>query len=197
MIRIESLTKKFGQQVVFENLDLNISSNKTTILSGQSGSGKTTLLRMIAGLDRDYAGKITGVPDDISFMFQEDRLLPWRSVKGNIEFVLNDILDISEIDPAVTQIIEAVQLSGHENKFPSSLSGGMKRRTALARALCFPYELLILDEPFNGLDAQLKDDMVALFRKLFVETEKTAIIVTHDKDVINKLGCEEIDLAHI
>lgn len=195
MIRIESLTKKFGQQTVFENLNLNIPFNKTTVISGPSGSGKTTLLRIIAGLDRDYTGNISGVPSTVSFMFQEDRLLPWRSVKGNIEFVLKSVIGEAEMSSAISQILEDVQLTGHEDKFPSSLSGGMKRRAALARALCFPYELLILDEPFNGLDSQLKDDIILLFKKLFVDTEKTAIIVTHDKEVIQKLGCNEIDLS--
>lgn len=194
MIRIESLTKKFGQQVIFEDLNLNISLNKTTVLSGPSGSGKTTLLRMIAGLDSDYTGKITGAPQAISFMFQEDRLLPWLSVKGNIEFVLKDNMGKPEIDSEVKQIIDAVQLSSHEDKLPSSLSGGMKRRVAFARALCYPYELLILDEPFNGLDPQLKGDMMVLFKKAFVDAGKTAIIVTHDADVIQKLDCEIIDL---
>ena len=195
MIRIESLTKKFGQQTVFENLNLNIPLNKTTVLSGPSGSGKTTLLRIIAGLDSDYTGNISGVPGAVSFMFQEDRLLPWRSVKGNIEFVLKSVMEESETDAAIARILEGIRLSGHEDKFPSSLSGGMKRRASLARALCYPYELLILDEPFNGLDSQLKDDILLLFKKLFVDTEKTAIIVTHDREVIQKLGCNEIDLS--
>jgi NitT/TauT family transport system ATP-binding protein len=195
MIHVESLTKKFGQQTVFENLNLNIPLNKTTVLSGPSGSGKTTLLRIMAGLDRNYSGNISGVPSAVSFMFQEDRLLPWRSVKGNIEFVLSSVINESETGSAISQILEYVQLTGHEDKFPSSLSGGMKRRAALARALCFPYELLILDEPFNGLDSQLKDDIIVLFKKLFVDTEKTAIIVTHDREVIQKLECNEIDLA--
>jgi NitT/TauT family transport system ATP-binding protein len=197
MIRFESVTKKFDSQTVFENLNLDIPLNRTTVLSGPSGSGKTTMLRMIAGLDRDYTGSVTGVPDTISFMFQEDRLLPWKDVKGNIEFVLKDIMDKTEIDTAIKKIIDGVQLTGHENKKPSELSGGMKRRVALARAFCYPSKLVILDEPFNGLDAQLKNDMAGLFDRLFIKTGKTAIIVTHDTEVINDIECELIDIGKI
>jgi NitT/TauT family transport system ATP-binding protein len=197
MIRFECVTKSFSGQTLFNNMSLNISLNKTTAIAGPSGSGKTTLLRLIAGLDKDFKGTITGVPERISFMFQEDRLLPWKDVKGNIEFVLKGNMEKTAMDAAVNQIIEEVRLSGHENKTPSSLSGGMKRRVALARAFCYPSDLLILDEPFNGLDAQLKKDMADLFDRLFIRAGKSAIIVTHDAEVIKGLSCEVIDIKKI
>lgn len=197
MIRFESVTKKFSGHTLFENLSLDINLNKITAIAGPSGSGKTTIIRLIAGLDKDYTGAITSVPERISFMFQEDRLLPWKDVKGNIEFVLKGIMSENAMDSAVKHIIEAVQLSGHEDKLPSSLSGGMKRRVALARALCYPADLLILDEPFNGLDEKLKADMTGLLYNLIVRTNKSAVIVTHDTDIIKKLNCEVIDISDI
>lgn len=195
-IRLESLTKKFGDQILFDNLNLTIPLNKTTVLSGPSGCGKTTLLRIIAGLDKDYAGSVSGVPEKKSFMFQEDRLLPWQNVRGNIEFVLKDVMGVEEMDAAARGMIEAVQLSGHEDKMPSELSGGMKRRVAMARAYCYPAELYLLDEPFKGFDAKLLSDMLTLYGELFIKQGKTAILVTHDEAIMD-LGQNLIDISEL
>ncbi len=194
MIRIESLSKSFKGQMLFENLNLEIPDNKTTLLSGPSGCGKTTLLRIIAGLDKDYTGTVSGVPGRILFMFQEDRLLPWMSLKENIEFVLKDVIKKEQIDEVVNEMIDKVRLSGHENKPPSKLSGGMNRRVALTRAFCYPADLYLLDEPFKGFDVKLQNEMLALFKKLFFNKKKTVLIVTHDQDVIQKLGQNVIDI---
>lgn len=171
-IRISSLTKKFGKQTVFDNFCADIPLNKTTLITGSSGCGKTTLLRIISGLDEKYTGDVSGVPNKISYLFQEDRLLPWFTLKQNVEFVLKDIFEKAEYEKIATNMIKAVKLSGHENKYPSKLSGGMKRRTALARTFCYPCDLLIMDEPFKGLDSALKLDMIALFDELFVRTPR-------------------------
>ena len=139
---------------------------KVTALTGPSGCGKTTLLRMIAGLDTDYTGNIRGVPDSISFLFQEDRLLPWYNVEQNIGFVLREVMGKTQAQEAVRSIIADVQLTGHEDKMPDALSGGMQRRVAMARAFCYPSSLLLMDEPFKGFDEQLTFELVTLFEKL-------------------------------
>ena len=193
-IRIKNLTKTFHGHVLFDNLSLDIPSGQTTVLAGRSGSGKTTLLRMIAGLDTRYTGSISGVPDSISVMFQEDRLLPWLSARDNIAFVLRDIMDKDKIDTVINDMVEAVQLLGHDRKMPAKLSGGMKRRVAMARAYCYPADLLLMDEPFKGLDADLKNDMIALYKRLYIDTGKTAILVSHDEAAISMLDCYVIDL---
>jgi|AGTN01.3.fsa_nt_gi ABC-type nitrate/sulfonate/bicarbonate transport system, ATPase component len=193
-IRVENLTKKFDSSVLFDNLNLEIPLKKPAVIAGPSGCGKTTLLRMLAGLDREYTGTIEGVPEGISFMFQEDRLLPWQSARGNIEFVLKDVMDRARMHETVAQMIEAIQLSGHEGKKPSELSGGMKRRVALARTFCYPAGLLLLDEPFKGFDEKLNDDMIALFHRLYVRTGKKVILVTHDLSIADKLDCHIIRL---
>lgn len=197
MISIRNLTKTFNNSVLFDNLCLDIPLNKPAVIAGRSGCGKTTLLRILAGLDREYEGVIEGVPESISFMFQEDRLLPWQSVKGNIEFVLKDVMDKSAMQDTVSRMIEAVQLSGHEEKLPAALSGGMKRRVALARTFCYPAELLLMDEPFKGFDEKLNDEMVALFGELYVSTGKKVVLVTHDLSITAKLDCEIIRLDDI
>lgn len=196
-IKIESLTKKFGDQIVFDNIGLVIPSNTTTVLTGPSGCGKTTLLRIISGLDKDFQGELTGVPQSISFMFQEDRLIPWKNVRENIDFVLKDIMGKEKTDSAVKDIIDAVQLMGHENKLPSKLSGGMKRRVAMARAYCFPADIYLLDEPFKGFDAKLLKDMINLFKSRFVDSGKTVILVTHDEPIIAGMGLNKIDIGTV
>ena len=203
-IRIDSLTKKFKDHVLFESLNFDITFNETTVLTGCSGCGKTTLLRIIAGLDKDYYGSVSGVPKKISFMFQEDRLLPWRNVTDNIAFVLKDMMPESEIGLLVQRMIKDVQLDGHENKFPGKLSGGMKRRVAMARAFCYPGDLLLMDEPFKGFDKKLKLDMINLFEDLFIKTNRTAILVTHtailvthDETAINHFKCNIVDIEKL
>ncbi len=193
-IRITNLTKRFGDAVLFDRLNLEIPIDKPAVIAGKSGCGKTTLLRLLARLDRGYEGTIEGVPERVSFMFQEDRLLPWQSVRSNIEFVLKDVMDKTEMDAAVSQMIEAVQLAGHGDKRPSELSGGMKRRVALARTFCYPAELLLLDEPFKGFDEQLNDEMIALFARLCEQTGRKVVLVTHDLSIADKLDCRVIRL---
>lgn len=193
-IRIESLTKYFHKQVVFDNYSVTIPAGKTTLITGPSGCGKTTLLRTITGLDKHYNGKITGVPKEISFLFQEDRLLPWFTLQQNVEFVLKDIYAPAKVNETALKMIAAVKLHGHESKYPHKLSGGMQRRTALARTFCYPCDLLILDEPFKGLDAALKQIMLALFDELFVQQNKTVIIVSHDETITKHFDCNVIAL---
>ncbi len=194
-IRIDSLTKRFGDQLLFDGISLDIKQGGLTALIGGSGCGKTTLLRMICGLDKDYSGRITGVPDKISFLFQEDRLLPWANVKENIAFVLKDVMDKGQIERAVSAIIKAVQLDGHEKKRPSELSGGMQRRVAMARAFCYPSGLLLMDEPFKGFDLKLNLELIALFLQLFEESGKTVILVAHETELIKRLpDCNVIDV---
>lgn len=194
-IRIEALTKKFGDQLLFDGVNLEIKQGSITALIGGSGSGKTTLLRMICGLDKDYSGHIYGVPDKISFLFQEDRLLPWYNVKRNIEFALKDVMEKEQMESAVSQIIKDVQLDGHETKLPSELSGGMQRRVAMARAFCYPANLLLMDEPFKGFDLKLNLELISLFQKLYVNSGKTVILVAHETELLQRLGdCTVINI---
>jgi NitT/TauT family transport system ATP-binding protein len=194
-IIIQSLIKKFGKQVLFDGIDLHIENVRMTALIGGSGCGKTTLLRMICGLDKDYSGEIIGVPDHISFLFQEDRLLPWCNVKENIEFVLKDVMTKEQMDKAVSQIIKDVQLDGHENKLPAELSGGMQRRVAMARAFCYPSSLLLMDEPFKGFDLKLNLELIELLKKLHANSHKTVILVAHETELIKRLpDCSVIDV---
>lgn len=194
-IRINGLTKRFSDHVLFENLSLELPAGQVVALTGRSGCGKTTLLRMITGLDKDFTGTITGVPDRISFMFQEDRLLPWYDVRRNLEYVLKDVMDKEAMTAAVESMIEAVGLSGHEHKKPDALSGGMQRRVAMARAFLYPADLLVMDEPFKGFDAALTAELIALFERLYIGSGKTVLLVLHEPDIIARLGCAVVDVT--
>lgn len=192
-IRIVNLTKKFGSQVLFDRISFEI-KHDVTVLKGASGSGKTTILRMLAGLDNDYQGLIEGVPRPVSYLFQEDRLMPWFNVEKNIAFALRDVMDKSTSAQTVRRIIRDVQLDGHEKKLPAELSGGMQRRVAMARAFCHPSQLLLMDEPFKGFDEKLMRELLSLFLKLIRDTQKTVVLVTHEAWLIEQLECDVIDV---
>ena len=193
-IRIVELTKQFDNHIIFDNLNLEIPKGRVLALTGRSGCGKTTLLRMIAGIDTDYSGRITGVPKAKSFMFQEDRLLPWCDVRRNLEFVLKDVMSKDEMRCVTDAMLTAVDLAGHEHKKPDMLSGGMQRRVAMARAFCYPSELLVMDEPFKGFDAGLTNELISLFERLYANSDKTVLLVLHEPDIITRLGCDVIDV---
>lgn len=168
-IEILNLTKKYGDKTVFEKFSRILEINGILLVKGASGCGKTTLMKMIAGLE-DYSGQINVPTDKISFMFQEDRLIPFISVLKNVK-------SVSDVNTAKKYLSEL----GLQNEFDSpsrSLSGGMRRRAALARALAYPSQLVILDEPFKGLDEKLKQKCIELI--LAESKSRDFIIVTHE-----------------
>lgn len=169
---MENIKKSYGDKIVFDGFSSEIALDRPAVLMGESGIGKTTLVRMIAGLEKPDSGKIIGVPKTVSFMFQEDRLLPWFTARQNVEYVS---------DKRTAEIyLDSVFLSDELDTPVSRLSGGMKRRVALARALAYKSELVILDEPFKGLDAELKGKIIGL---ILSESEKRHFLaVTHEKE---------------
>lgn len=140
-MKIENLSVSYGKKQVIKNLNLEFNS-KVTCLMGPSGCGKTTLMRAIGGLEK-YSGSISPMPQNPSFMFQEDRLLPNLTARENIECVGGN----------ADKLLELIEIDG--SLYPDKMSGGMCRRVALARALNYGGDLLILDEPFKGLDERL------------------------------------------
>lgn len=168
-IEITNLTKKYGAKAVFENYSNTLEINGILLVKGASGCGKTTLMKMIAGLE-DYSGEISVPTDRISFMFQEDRLIPFVSV-------IKNVATVSDIETAKRNLSKL----GLENEFdspPLSLSGGMRRRVSLARALSYPADLVILDEPFKGLDGALRQTVIEIIKE--ESTKRDFIIVTHE-----------------
>ena len=173
MIEIQGISMAYGEKVIFDRFSLSLPAAGCYAVLGPSGRGKTTLLRLIAGLETPQAGSVH-VPRDlrIAFCFQEDRLLPWKTVLENVALVCNDSLKAKHW-------IKRVGLAGEENSYPASLSGGMKRRASLARALAYDSDILLMDEPFRALDEQTHAQMLALVRD--AAKGRLLLLVTHDE----------------
>lgn len=186
---LSNIYKKFGDLVVLEDLSMHLEEHRLICILGPSGCGKTTLLNIISGVFAPDAGEIAGFEDKIiSYLFQETRLLPWKTLEENIEFVLKDRLSKAQRQEIICRYIDMVGLSGFEHYYPAKLSGGMKQRVAIARAFAYPADILLMDEPFKGLDLQLKTAVMQAFINLWLMDKRSAIFVTHDIDEALLLG---------
>lgn len=178
-INIKNLNFSFNETKIFENFSLEISSGEITTILGPSGCGKTTLLNIISNILHPHSSEIS-VPNDqvLSLIFQEARLLPWLNVLENILFAIED-KNRTSLNRALHYLKE-MGLEQHKNKYPGQLSGGMSQRVSIARAFTYPSNTILMDEPFKGLDFQLKLNILNLFNKLWSEDNRTAVFVTHD-----------------
>jgi len=180
-IRLEHISKGYDHLKVLEDFTLEIPHTEITCIVGPSGCGKTTLLNILAGLDLQDEGQVENLDHDrISYVFQEPRLLPWKNAEDNLKFVLRDKIAARDLDDYVKSWLDKVELLPFRNYYPRQMSGGMMQRLALARAFAMPSDVLLMDEPFKGLDAPLRHKMLELTRKLWGEEKKTIIFVTHD-----------------
>jgi sulfonate transport system ATP-binding protein len=178
-VHIERLTRRFGDRVVLDSLDLDIAPGEFVALLGRSGSGKSTLLRALAQLDHDGTGEGTlRVPANRAVVFQDSRLLPWARVLDNV------VLGLREPDARARGLaaLDEVGLGGRERAWPNELSGGEQQRVALARSLVRSPELLLADEPFGALDALTRIRMHELLRVLYERHRPAVLLVTHDVD---------------
>lgn len=177
---LKNITKRYGDNTVFSNFNLTIEDNRITSILGKSGCGKTTLLNIIAKLT-EYEGSIDIDNEKISYIFQNQRLLNNLTVEGNLRYVLNSCnFTKDEIEQKVTDILKMVKLDGNAKMYPKELSGGMAQRVSLARAFVYPSKILLMDEPFKGLDISLKKHIINIFKSLYQTHKKTTIFVTHD-----------------
>lgn len=189
MIRIEGLSKSYENIQLYKDFDIEIEEGKMTVLLGASGSGKTTFIRMLLGIESYEKGNIIGLENkNISVVFQEDRLIPWLNVSKNIEIVLKAYLEPDAIQNRIEEILKLVELLEYKDCEINKLSGGMKRRVALARALAYDGELLIMDEPFKGQDYALKLRLLERIKILIIKEKRTVVFVTHDMEEASLLG---------
>ncbi len=190
-IRCENVEKIFQEEdkevLAIENLNLEVEDGEFLVIVGPTGCGKSTFLNLIAGFETPTSGKIlldgSKIEEpgpDRGFVFQDFALYPWRTVLENITFGL-EVQDIpeDEAEKRAMEYVDMVGLDGFEDAYPHTLSGGMKQRVGLARALAYEPEILLMDEPFGALDAQTKKMMQRELIKIWEETKKTVIFVTH------------------
>ncbi len=170
----------YGDLPVVSDFSFSPEGEGITVFLGPSGCGKTTLLNLAAGLAAPQAGSVSRESEQLSYLFQKPRLLPWKSVRENIEFVLPETMDRLEKRQRCASLIELVGLAGFEEYKPSRLSGGMEQRVAIARAFVEDRAILLMDEPFKGLDLRLKLPLIRLLKDLLRSRKTTVLLVTHD-----------------
>ena len=176
MITVEHITLSFGEKQVLQDFSLSLPLSGITALRGPSGCGKTTLLRILAGLEQPQSGHIAGITSqETAFLFQENRLLPWRTVEQHITDVLP-----KERRQEAAQWLALVELEEEAGAYPSALSGGMGRRLALARCLALGGRLYLLDEPFAGVDPDRAQRILTRLKEL----DLTILLVSHEEAVL-------------
>ena len=174
MLRIEDLSVEYDSRKIISNLSYSFPVGKHIAIIGASGIGKTTLLNVLAGLQKPSAGSVISTFSKPAYMFQEPRLFPWLTAIENVGLVCSDNNIASELIDALINDTDA------KNKYPDELSGGMKHRIAIARALAYDSDIVFMDEPFKGLDIQTRQAVREfVFKKL---NGKTVILVTHDTE---------------
>lgn len=174
-IVLEGVSKTYEGKPVLQDLSLRFEEGKVTAIMGPSGLGKTTLLKILLGLE-SCEGSVHGMEGRRpAVVFQESRLLPWLSLKQNLELVCGP-----GKDREIAEALALMELTDAADKKPSELSGGMQRRGALARAIAYGGDVLVLDEPFTGLDEDLKERIAGKLSQQWRESGKTVLFVTHD-----------------
>src|SRR5690242_13820217 len=192
-ISVNQVSKHFGDFAALDDVSVAVEAGSLTALLGPSGSGKSTLLRVIAGLERPDSGTVsisgldvTGRPPQqrgVGFVFQHYAAFKHMTVWDNIAFGLTiRKRPKAEIKQRVHELLELVQLEGMAKRYPAQLSGGQRQRMGLARALAVDPKVLLLDEPFGALDAQVRKELRVWLRRLHDETHTTTVIVTHDQE---------------
>lgn len=180
MLKVKEITFAFGKKTVLNNLSLELENGEILALMAPSGYGKTTLLGLVAGILRPQEGEIENTFEKVAYAFQEPRLFPWLTVKENLLAVLDEKDETAE--KTVFDCLEYVGLSDAADKYPDELSGGMKSRASLARALAYGGDLFLLDEPFAALDENLRHDLAEKLKEYLRARGASAILVTHNKE---------------
>lgn len=190
MLELKSISHRYDSQWVLRNRNLILKPGQRLAIMGPSGCGKTTLLRIALGLVKPTEGMVKNTFSNLSVVFQEPRLLSWRTALENVNLVLGDRRETKE---KAASFLELVGLAEAREKLPGELSGGMQQRVALARALALEGDCLILDEPFKAMDEALRQQMIGLV----AQTKAAVLLVTHEEAEAKALGCEIIRLTPV
>jgi len=207
VITFENVSKAFDSLEVFHDLSLHVATGQILGVVGPSGSGKTTILKLITGIVRPDAGKVTIAEGAVGYVFQEPRLLPWRTALDNVAAPLRaQGTSKAEARSVAGGWLERVGLRGFEHYHPAELSGGMAQRVSIARAFAVEPRILLLDEPFSSVDQALKGSLMDVLESIINERDTTVVYVTHELtealrladrivEITPERGLRELDLS--
>lgn len=177
---IKDVNVKYDNKVIYNNFTIEFEDEKINCIVGASGCGKTTLLNCICE-------KLIKKNIKVAYVFQEDRLLPWKNIFDNLKLVIKSKCGKEEVNNRIEDILNVLEISETKFLYPNELSGGMKQKVNIARALIYDFDVLLLDEPFRSLDMKIKNKVIDLIRTINKEKKTTIILVSHDKDEIKSL----------
>ncbi|EKY26499.1 ATP-binding cassette domain-containing protein [Clostridium celatum] len=180
-MRIENININYGNDIVYENFSIELKDNKINCIIGSSGCGKTTLLNYIAN-------ELLQKGINISYIFQNDNLIPWKNVYSNLKLIAKNNIKEDQVEIEIDKILEEVGLKEFKYYYPNELSGGMKQRVNIARALLGTFDVILMDEPFKSLDIKCKSNIISIIKDLNIKKGITIIMVTHDKEEILNLA---------
>lgn len=180
-MRIENININYGNDIVYENFSIELKDNKINCIIGSSGCGKTTLLNYIAN-------ELLQKGIKISYIFQNDNLIPWKNVYSNLKLIAKNNIKEDQVEIEIDKILEEVGLKEFKYYYPNELSGGMKQRVNIARALLGTFDVILMDEPFKSLDIKCKSNIISIIKDLNIKKGITIIMVTHDKEEILNLA---------
>jgi NitT/TauT family transport system ATP-binding protein len=164
MLKFNQVSFKYGNNIILDTFTKSFPSNTINCIIGPSSAGKTTMLNIIANTLKPQQGKIEGLDKNVSYLFQDERLINEITVYKNLDFILKSVYPDSETRyKLIMNGLKSVDLQGTQDMFPSQLSGSMKRRLAMLRAFLYPSKVLLMDEPFTGLDINIKQQIIKLF----------------------------------
>lgn len=180
-MRIENININYGNDIVYKNFSIELKDNKINCIIGSSGCGKTTLLNYIAN-------ELLQKGIKISYIFQNDNLIPWKNVYSNLKLIAKNNIKEDQVEIEIDKILEEVGLKEFKYYYPNELSGGMKQRVNIARALLGTFDVILMDEPFKSLDIKCKSNIISIIKDLNIKKGITIIMVTHDKEEILNLA---------
>ena len=186
MIELKDISLSFCGEKILDKSTYKFKKNKVTAILGPSGGGKTSLFNIIAGIEKNYSGHITKEFENVGYIFQEDRLLPWESVKENLNIIPG------ATEEKILHILKLLHISHKLDHLVKNLSGGEKQRVAIARAFIYDTDIILMDESLKSLDFSLKIKLITLIIPLLEKYSKTLIMISHDIDEILLMADEII-----